>query len=480
MPLANDPGSQALVPLFVVKDAELSRRQSLILGVETDVPRGTPRDGFVQGEGSSDDVRSVTYLDVEVTLSPQRRPPPFFFLLPVGTAVLRPPQHRRHRPPDPGDILDVKIRPRLIERRRPLLLLVVVSIRYDHGVPPRILRDDVPRTLGRFHGMEHRADAPSLSDGMIPQSIVPSDDSIVRGVQNVSGIVPQIRREEFVEFDLTEEAQPLRIGTIPIGQFEFGGESPYLGLEHVPQGEDDAAELGLSEGREEVRLILDGIGGAMEPHDRIPVRVRPTLLQTSVMSRGDVIEIPSLDGVVEASELDARIAHDVRIRSPSPPRVVDGVRYDPIPVLILQADGLEGHVPRLLAHGPAYGVIVLPRALTEVRQFVLEPDAEVERRDPVVLTEEEAECYGRVDPAREEHGDGGPAVVLVLVRPARGGGLGDAAIDSILFARRIAPPEQPSDLPLRDRGHARQSVVPPLAQHGPHSQQFRGVPPLQR
>jgi hypothetical protein len=51
---------------------------------------------------------------------------------------------------------------------------------------------------------------------------------------------------------------------------------------------------------------------------------------------------------------------------------------DLIPVGLLQRHGLEGH-PRLAAHGRREGPVLLPRALVQVRQLVLQPDLQVER-----------------------------------------------------------------------------------------------------
>ena len=106
----------------------------------------------------------------------------------------------------------------------------------------------------------------------------------------------------------------------------------------------------------------------------------------------------------KAPNLDPRVAEEIGTRRPSALEFVEEVGNDALPVGSLQRDHGERD-PELSGDGAGVTEVLLPRALAEMRELVLEPDLQVEGVHVVTRLRQRGEGDRAVHPSRREHGD---------------------------------------------------------------------------
>ena len=177
------------------------------------------------------------------------------------------------------------------------------------------------------------------------------------------------------------------------------GNLTHLFLHHVPNGEEGLLQLPVVNLRKEVGLVLDGVGTGAEPLKNLGRTefVQHTLfLCLGVVACGyEVVVVAAL--LVEGTELDEPVAHDVGVGGQSCAYLVHRVLGHLVPVLavtvnnlqptaVLVADG-SGHLQVLL--GGTVPFLFLLRAYLDVEAVGLQP-----------LAHQFVERHGRVDAAR--------------------------------------------------------------------------------
>mmetsp|Transcript_31418 Transcript_31418/g.64733 ORF Transcript_31418/g.64733 Transcript_31418/m.64733 type:complete len:312 (-) Transcript_31418:1466-2401(-) len=287
---------------------------------------------------------------------------------------------KRRPSTNPSNIFHFELAP------SPGKIFFIVSIRNVHDIPRLILRHNVPRTTCRCQRSHDFTNPLSLSDRMIPQTIVSTDDISIRCIDYISGSIAEVRCEEIVEFHFAQEAQPLRVRTISIRQFELHGKISHFRFVILTQWEYDFRELLLSQCAKEVGLIFHRIGCSKKSlflhissigvvftliklfaHDI-------TILQTSIMSRSNVIKLHTilLDPLQKTPELHPRITHNIRIRSPTPLGLLNRIPHHPLPIFLPQTDRFESDahsavdILGMLAYRLAYLQIVFPGTCPQV------------------------------------------------------------------------------------------------------------------
>mmetsp|Transcript_14157 Transcript_14157/g.40603 ORF Transcript_14157/g.40603 Transcript_14157/m.40603 type:complete len:213 (-) Transcript_14157:1267-1905(-) len=203
MPLADNARPEALFILEIVKDAVLPWCKALVFTIQVNTAAGAVSLGLIEGQSPIDHGGPVSNLHGESAILPS---------LSIIVTLNKP---RRWRAGNPRNIFDIKIRPGLLER------LLVVLVGGNDDVPLLIFGNNVPRALRRFRRVQHLADALPLTDRVIPQTVVPSNDTSGGGIDNVPGVGTKVGVDKRIELDLPKEAQALRVGPIAIGQAEF-------------------------------------------------------------------------------------------------------------------------------------------------------------------------------------------------------------------------------------------------------------------
>jgi hypothetical protein len=206
-----------------------------------------------------------------------------------------------------------------------------------------------------------------------------------------------VEPDEAVVRDLAEEAQPLAVRAVTVRETEptrLGADILFGG---ITDGERRSGHLVAGHLAQEVGLVLDAIGGAQEPDGASLVAC------TGVVAGRDPFE-PASDRVRERAELDPPVAEHVGARREAPAEGVECRRDDEVEILALQGDDLERHI-RHRAHLAHDAKVVLPRAVAEEREVVLEPDLEVEGRQRASVERGEThERHRRVDAPGDEYG----------------------------------------------------------------------------
>ena len=96
-------------------------------------------------------------------------------------------------------------------KRAPLFIPRVVILRDEHDVPLRVFPADVPRSAAEPQP------AP-LADRVEPESSVFPNLQPGLDLHDLPGPLPQVLRDELAELDLPEEADPLRVFSVRVGQ----------------------------------------------------------------------------------------------------------------------------------------------------------------------------------------------------------------------------------------------------------------------
>ena len=221
--------------------------------------------------------------------------------------------------------------------------------------------------------------------------------------------VAEVGSDEVAVANASEKADALAVPAVLGGQPEPGRELSNLGLVQVPHRKQRALELPNADPREEVRLVLDRVGSAVQFDPLIgldPPRVVAGRHPFEAAAR-DLGVHP----VGEGPELDPRIAEEIGARRPASFEFLEQIGDDPLPVGALQRDHGEGN-PELSGDGAGVAEVLLPRTLPEVFEFVLQPHLQVEGVHVVPLLDEPRERDGAVHTSRGENGDAHGDLVL--------------------------------------------------------------------
>ena len=310
---------------------------------------------------------------------------------------------------------------------------------HHHPVRPGILPRNEPRP-------PREAEPTPLPDGKEPVPAVGPDLGAGGFVHHRTRPHPEVGGDEVPVADVPQEADSLAVRSVPRRESEPGRELPDLGLGQLAHREQRAFELAEADAREEVGLILDRVGRPPEfaaSFGLDPARVVPGR---------HPLEPPPRDlgvhPVGKGAELDAGVAEKIGTRGAAAFEFGEQIGNHPFPIGALERNHRERN-PELVGYLPGVAEVLLPGALSEVIQFVLQPDLQIEGMHLVALLHQPGQGDGAVHPSGDENGDahGDPKQGPALPREPQS--LGGAPADRgmmTLGSARISPsgPEDPS------------------------------------
>ena len=264
-------------------------------------------------------------------------------------------------------------------------------------------RDVVPLGLA--------GDSRALPDRQGMQAAVAAEDAAV-GRHKVAWLTDDVLIEEAgkgvrATASFADEAQAHALVLVAGRQLEGARDATYVGFAELAEGEEAACEARRRDGRQEERLVLRGVDGAL--HDREGRRALVARAYPSIVARG---EPGRLDGVEQRAKLDRAIARHVRIRRRAVRPLLERRLKHVDPVVAREIDHVDVH-----AEVPCDGLDVvplfLPRTSHDAATAALHtshlvgrrPVAHVHASHVVVALCEQGRYDGRVDAARHGHGD---------------------------------------------------------------------------
>ena len=264
-------------------------------------------------------------------------------------------------------------------------------------------RDVVPLGLA--------GDSRALPDRQGMQAAVAAEDAAV-GRHKVAWLTDDVLIEEAgkgvrATASFADEAQAHALVLVAGRQLEGARDAAYVGFAELAEGEEAACEARRWDGRQEERLVLRGVDGAL--HDREGRRALVARAYPSIVARG---EPGRLDGVEQRAKLDRAIARHVRIRRRAVRPLLERRLKHVDPVVAREIDHVDVH-----AEVPCDGLDVvplfLPRTSHDAATAALHtshlvgrrPVAHVHASHVVVALCEQGRYDGRVDAARHGHGD---------------------------------------------------------------------------
>ena len=166
------------------------------------------------------------------------------------------------------------------------------------------------------------------------------------------------------------------------------GDFADAGLGHVADGEDEVLELVVGDARQEVGLVLDGVDGGAQPLEAV------TLDGGGIVAGGGEVELVA-PALLEESELDHAVAHDVGVGGEALSHGLEGILHHVVPIFLVERDHLEGEA---VAGGDALAHldVFLGGAAALV---VVAADAYVEQMQVMALLHESVHGHGAVDAA---------------------------------------------------------------------------------
>ena len=264
-------------------------------------------------------------------------------------------------------------------------------------------RDVVPLGLA--------GDSRALPDRQGMQAAVAAEDAAV-GRHKVAWLTDDVLIEEAgkgvrATASFADEAQAHALVLVAGRQLEGARDAAYVGFAELAEGEEAACEARRWDGRQEERLVLRGVDGAL--HDREGRRALVARAYPSIVARG---EPGRLDGVEQRAKLDRAIARHVRIRRRAVRPLLERRLKHVDPVVAREIDHVDVH-----AEVPCDGLDVvplfLPRTSHDAATAALHtshlvgrrPVAHVHASHVVVALCEQGRYDRRVDAARHGHGD---------------------------------------------------------------------------
>jgi len=182
--------------------------------------------------------------------------------------------------------------------------------------------DDVPRSVTEPQPL-------TLPDRIEPGTAVAPELTATPRLNDGALFLTEVVADEVRVADSPEEAYPLAVRAVAIGQFQIGGALAHLSLGQRPHGKLRPARL----------LLGEVCAGETHPVPVVPQDPR-------VVARHDTIGAPP-DRVKKGAELDPLVAEDVRRRRPSRPQLGKGVADDTIVVLLLEGYHLSPRATRV-------------------------------------------------------------------------------------------------------------------------------------
>ena len=264
-------------------------------------------------------------------------------------------------------------------------------------------RDVVPLGLA--------GDSRALPDRQGMQAAVAAEDAAV-GRHKVAWLTDDVLIEEAgkgvrATASFADEAQAHALVLVAGRQLEGARDAAYVGFAELAEGEEAACEARRWDGRQEERLVLRGVDGAL--HDREGRCALVARAYPSIVARG---EPGRLDGVEQRAKLDRAIARHVGIRRRAVRPLLERRLKHVDPVVAREIDHVDVH-----AEVPCDGLDVvplfLPRTSHDAATAALHtshlvgrrPVAHVHASHVVVALCEQGRYDGRVDAARHGHGD---------------------------------------------------------------------------
>ena len=264
-------------------------------------------------------------------------------------------------------------------------------------------RDVVPLGLA--------GDSRALPDRQGMQAAVAAEDAAV-GRHKVAWLTDDVLIEEAgkgvrATASFADEAQAHALVLVAGRQLESARDAAYVGFAELAEGEEAACEARRWDGRQEERLVLRGVDGAL--HDGEGRRALVARAYPSIVARG---EPGRLDGVEQCAKLDRAIARHVRIRRRAVRPLLERRLKHVDPVVAREIDHVDVH-----AEVPCDGLDVvplfLPRTSHDAATAALHtshlvgrrPVAHVHASHVVVALCEQGRYDRRVDAARHGHGD---------------------------------------------------------------------------
>mmetsp|Transcript_8825 Transcript_8825/g.25649 ORF Transcript_8825/g.25649 Transcript_8825/m.25649 type:complete len:495 (-) Transcript_8825:84-1568(-) len=315
---------------------------------------------------------------------------------------------------EPGDAADAKRNARLEQ------LFVVVGD--DELVGGDALAGYKPRAEVRVAAVQQGPEAAALADGVEPEALVLPDHLAGCEVADDALGLAEVCAQEVVEGDLAQEADALAVLARRRGQAEAAAskaerrirqhtvtrEGAHHRLVHAADREDEPVDLVLAQRRQEVCLVFEVVAAAHEAHAIAAgiIAHRARIVARGNWRRGPPVHLAQ--NIDEGAELYAAVAHNVRVRCAAGLGLGHRVAHDAVPVGLLQAHALERHrrqsagrvrLADLLAEVP----VLLPGAIAEVRELVLEPDAQVVGARRKALALQQPQRHAAVHTAAEQH-----------------------------------------------------------------------------
>ena len=240
-------------------------------------------------------------------------------------------------------------------------------------------------------GVRGNADPAALADGVAVQTFVLAEN-FPRKVHDGAGLFGNVLPEKFVDADFSDEADALAVFARGVGQPRFRGDGAQFPFEQMPDGEERAARLLLTQQREKIALILAGIVPAENVRRAVRVHAFPR-----VMSRGDEVEAVGEGFSGEHAEFHFAVAENVRIRRDAASVSVHEIRDDVFAVVFDQIDDAERDV-ELFRDGARVRDVVLPWAFAEkFSAFLVHPRAHVGGAHVVPFALQQKRGDGAVD-----------------------------------------------------------------------------------
>ena len=231
--------------------------------------------------------------------------------------------------------------------------LRLIAAREIDDVAPNVLLHNIPRSAAQ-------SDALTLSDGEEPIAAMFAQDVARLFLYEDSLALAQLLPGQFGKGQLPQETNALAVAAARWCQVLFGGDASHLVLREFAHGEHRLAHHGGRQLREEVGLVLHGVGGGAEP--RAPLGIA---FGAGIMACSDAV-VGVAVALFETAELNQAVAHHVAIGRKATAQAVGHVAHHALPIVTLQIDLLylqtiaAGHGG---SHLPVLFLGAIPRAL---------------------------------------------------------------------------------------------------------------------
>ena len=206
--------------------------------------------------------------------------------------------------------------------------LGIVAVGDEEDILLYVLLDGKPWT-------STEAQSVTLPYGVKPQSLVHADLLARFDVNDESRLLAEVLAEVVVVVYLAKKADALRVLALGVDEMFTLCYTAHLTLLVVPDREDGFLQLPVVDLRKEIRLVLYWIWGCNEPLTALFVNLR-----LCVVSCCDEVVLMTFL-LVESTELDKPLAHDIGIWRETSLDLLHGVSCDVVPILLMAVDDLQ-------------------------------------------------------------------------------------------------------------------------------------------